>query len=150
MSTAGWRLLLGLALRRDRVLAGVWVALLVLMSVASAAATPSLYADQADRVHAAEALNASPAIVALYGPVLDVTSEGEPGHDQDDGALRRLRRGALHRGRPPPHPGRGGVGPDRVWSEAPRSAGTPHWRPSRSRACSSPSRWGCSWRSATR
>lgn len=77
MSTAGWRLLLGLALRRDRVLAGGWVALLVLMSVASAAATPSLYADQADRVHAAEALNASPAIVALYGPVLDVTSEGE-------------------------------------------------------------------------
>lgn len=77
MSTTGWRLLLGLALRRDRVLAGAGVALLVLMSVASAAATPSLYAGQADRVHAAEALNASPAIVALYGPVLDVTSEGE-------------------------------------------------------------------------
>lgn len=77
MTTTGWRLLLGLAVRRDRVLAGVWIALLVVMSVASAAATPSLYADQADRVHAAEALNASPAIVALYGPVLDVTSEGE-------------------------------------------------------------------------
>lgn len=76
-ATAGWPLLLRLALRRDRVLAGVWVAVLVMMSVASAAATPSLYADQADRVHAAEALNASPAIVALYGPVLDVTSEGE-------------------------------------------------------------------------
>jgi ABC-2 type transport system permease protein len=28
-------------------------------------------------VHAAEAINASPAIVALYGPILDVTSEGE-------------------------------------------------------------------------
>lgn len=76
-TTAGWQLLLGLALRRDRILAGVWIAVLVMMSVASAAATPSLYADQADRVHAAEALNASPAIVALYGPVLDVTSEGE-------------------------------------------------------------------------
>jgi ABC-2 type transport system permease protein len=76
-TTTGWRLLLGLALRRDRVLSAVWIAVLVLMSVASAAATPSLYADQADRVHAAEALNASPAIVALYGPVLDVTSEGE-------------------------------------------------------------------------
>lgn len=67
-TTAGWRLLLRLALRRDRVPAGVWIAVLVMMSVASAAATPSLYADQAARVHAAEALNASPAIVALYGP----------------------------------------------------------------------------------
>lgn len=76
-TTTGWQLLLRLALRRDRVLAGLWVAALVMMSVASAAATPSLYADQADRVRAAEALNASPAIVALYGPVLDVTSAGE-------------------------------------------------------------------------
>ncbi|MBM7520543.1 ABC transporter permease [Nocardioides nitrophenolicus] len=73
----GWRLLLRLALRQDRVLAPVALGVLVLMSVASAAATPGLYADQADRVRAAEAINASPAIVALYGPVLDVTSEGE-------------------------------------------------------------------------
>lgn len=76
-TTTGWRLLLRLALRRDRVLAGVWIAVLVMLSVSSAAATPSLYADQADRVRAAEALNASPPIVALYGPVLDVTSAGE-------------------------------------------------------------------------
>ncbi|HWJ08625.1 MAG TPA: ABC transporter permease, partial [Nocardioides sp.] len=76
-TTAGWQLLLRLALRRDRVLAAVWIAVLVMMAVASAAATPSLYADPADRVHAAEGLNASPAIVALYGPVLDVTSVGE-------------------------------------------------------------------------
>ncbi|MCR1782913.1 ABC transporter permease [Nocardioides carbamazepini] len=76
-STSGWPLLLRLGLRQDRVLAPVAVAVLVLMSVASAAATPGLYADQADRVRAAEAINASPAIVALYGPVLDVASEGE-------------------------------------------------------------------------
>ncbi|GAA1536031.1 ABC transporter permease [Nocardioides humi] len=76
-STAGWPLLLRLALCQDRILAPVAVGVLVLMSVASAAATPGLYADQADRVRAAEAINASPAIVALYGPVLDVTSEGE-------------------------------------------------------------------------
>lgn len=74
---AGWPLLLRLSLRQDRVLAPLSVAVLALMSVASAAATPGLYADQADRVRAAEAINASPAIVALYGPVLDVTSEGE-------------------------------------------------------------------------
>lgn len=73
----GWPLLLRLGLRQDRILAPVALAVLVLMSVASAAATPGLYADQADRVRAAEAINASPAIVALYGPILDVTSEGE-------------------------------------------------------------------------
>ncbi|MDQ6527353.1 ABC transporter permease [Nocardioides sp. LHD-245] len=76
-STAGWPLLLRLGLRQDRILAPVGLAVLVLMSIASAAATPGLYADQADRVRAAESINASPAIVALYGPVLDVASEGE-------------------------------------------------------------------------
>ncbi|WGX94177.1 ABC transporter permease [Nocardioides sp. L-11A] len=76
-STAGSALLLRLGLRQDRILAPVGLAVLVLMSIASAAATPGLYADQADRVRAAEAINASPAIVALYGPVLDVASEGE-------------------------------------------------------------------------
>ncbi|WP_418059052.1 ABC transporter permease [Pimelobacter simplex] len=77
MSTTGWPLLLRLGLRRDRVLAPVGIGVLVLMSIASAAATPSLYHGVAERVHAAEAINASPAIVALYGPILDVTSEGE-------------------------------------------------------------------------
>lgn len=77
MSVTGWPLLLRLALRQDRIVAPLSVAVLVLMSVVSAAATPGLYADEAARVRAAEALNASPAIVALYGPVLDVTSEGE-------------------------------------------------------------------------
>ncbi|WP_436699726.1 ABC transporter permease [Nocardioides sp. BYT-33-1] len=76
-ATTGWPLLLRLGLRQDRILAPVALAVLVLMSVASAAATPGLYADQADRIRAAEAINASPGIVALYGPVLDVASEGE-------------------------------------------------------------------------
>lgn len=76
-ATAGWRLLLRLSLRQDRVLAGVPVALLGLMAFASAAATGSLYADEQARIAAARALDASPAIVALYGPVLDVTSAGE-------------------------------------------------------------------------
>lgn len=77
MSTTGWPLLLRLGLRRDRVLAPVAIGVLVLMSIASAAATPSLYDSAAERVQAAEAINASPAIVALYGPIVDVTSEGE-------------------------------------------------------------------------
>ena len=65
------------ALRRDRVLAGVWLLVLVLVCYASAAATPGLYPTVRERVVAAEAINASPAIVALYGPILDVRSLGE-------------------------------------------------------------------------
>jgi ABC-2 type transport system permease protein len=70
-------LLLRLAARRDRVLVPVWYAALLLVSFASAASTPTLYATEADRVEAAEAINASPGLVALYGPILDVHSEGE-------------------------------------------------------------------------
>ena len=77
MTATGWPLLLRLGLRRDRVLAPVAIGVLVLMSVASAAATPSLYSGTAERVRAAQAIDDSPAIVALYGPILDVTSEGE-------------------------------------------------------------------------
>lgn len=69
--------LLAQALRRDRVLIGVWTVLLLGVCYASAAATESLYPDVQDRVAAAEAINASPAIVALYGPILDVRSLGE-------------------------------------------------------------------------
>jgi ABC-2 type transport system permease protein len=65
------------ALRRDRVLVTVWVLLLVVVVYASASATVSIYPTAADRVQAAEAINSSPAIVALYGPILDVRSEGE-------------------------------------------------------------------------
>ncbi len=65
------------ALRRDRVLVAVWVVLLAAVVYASAAATPGLYSTDAARVDAARAINANPAVVALYGPILDVHSEGE-------------------------------------------------------------------------
>jgi ABC-2 type transport system permease protein len=65
------------ALRRDRLLVAVWVVLLVAVVYASAAATPGLYSTDAERVDAARAINANPAVVALYGPILDVHSEGE-------------------------------------------------------------------------
>lgn len=55
----------------------LWIAVLVLTCYASAAATPRLYSNPAERVAAAKAINASPAIVALYGPITDVNSEGE-------------------------------------------------------------------------
>ena len=51
--------------------------LLAVVVYASAAATESLYPTVADRVSAAEAINNSAAIVALYGPILDVSSAGE-------------------------------------------------------------------------
>ena len=73
----GTGLLLRFALRRDRILLPAWVLVLTATVVASAAATGPLYATTADRVAAAEALNASPAIVALYGPILDTSSLGE-------------------------------------------------------------------------
>jgi ABC-2 type transport system permease protein len=74
--TGTW-FLVRLALRRDRVMLAVWTVLLVAVCYASAAATESLYPTLRDRVTAAEAINASPAIVALYGPILDVSSLGE-------------------------------------------------------------------------
>jgi len=71
------RLLIRLALRRDRVMVPVWYAVLVLVCYASAASTTALYATEAARVRAAEAINASPGLVAMYGPILDVRSTGE-------------------------------------------------------------------------
>ena len=73
----GTGLLVRFALRRDRVLASAWVVVLAAMVVASAAGTGSLYTDTREQVAAAESINASPAIVALYGPILDVRSLGE-------------------------------------------------------------------------
>jgi len=65
------------ALRRSRVLVLVWTAVLVVMCYASAAATGGLYSTHADRLDAARAINTSPALVALYGPILDPDSLGE-------------------------------------------------------------------------
>lgn len=61
--------LLRLAARRDRVLAPVVVLLLGGMAWSSAAATVALYPDPAAVMSATAAANASPALVALYGPV---------------------------------------------------------------------------------
>jgi ABC-2 type transport system permease protein len=65
------------SLRRSRILVLAWTGVLVLVCYASAAATEGLYATTADRVDAARAINGSPALVALYGPILDSHSLGE-------------------------------------------------------------------------
>jgi ABC-2 type transport system permease protein len=74
--TGVWRLT-RFSLRRSRVLVAVWTALLGVICYASAAATDTLYGSTAERVSAAESINASSALVALYGPILDVHSLGE-------------------------------------------------------------------------
>jgi ABC-2 type transport system permease protein len=65
------------SLRRSRLLVLAWTAVLVAIAYASAAATASLYVGAAEQVSAARAVNGSPALVALYGPILDVHSLGE-------------------------------------------------------------------------
>lgn len=73
---AGAGTLLRLALRRDRVMLPLWVALFVVMAAFSADATVGLYPDAAARVQAAETINGTPSLVALYGRIYDVTSLG--------------------------------------------------------------------------
>ena len=69
--------LVRLALRRDRWLLPVSVLGFAATAAFSATATVGLYPDEAQRIVAADAVNATPAIVALYGPVYDPTSLGE-------------------------------------------------------------------------
>lgn len=73
----GTGLLIRHILRRDRVLMAAWSVVLVGVSAASASAIEGLYPGPSARQVAAEAINSSPALVAMYGPILDVTSRGE-------------------------------------------------------------------------
>lgn len=75
-TNVGTGALLRLALRRDRVLLTAWIVGLAGMAGFSAAATVDLYPTEASRVEAAETINASAAVVALYGRIYDVTSLG--------------------------------------------------------------------------
>jgi ABC-2 type transport system permease protein len=73
---AGTGTLLRLALRRDRIMLPSWVAVFVVMATISANATIGLYPDDASRIQAAEVINSTPSLVALYGRIYDVTSLG--------------------------------------------------------------------------
>ncbi|PPK65173.1 ABC transporter permease [Actinokineospora auranticolor] len=65
-----------LALRRDRVLLPAWMAALALVAITSAAATKGLYPTADSVRQAAGALNDTPAMVAVYGHIADVSSLG--------------------------------------------------------------------------
>ncbi|HYN57378.1 MAG TPA: hypothetical protein VES03_09290 [Motilibacterales bacterium] len=74
---AGTGAMLRLALRRDRVLVPSWVLGIAGMATLSAQATVGLYPELPQRVQAAEAINGSAALIALYGRIYDPTSLGE-------------------------------------------------------------------------
>jgi ABC-2 type transport system permease protein len=74
---AGTWTLVRVALRRDRIVLPVWIAIFVLLALLSASASVKLFPDEASRIKAGEAINNSPALIAMYGRVYDVTSLGE-------------------------------------------------------------------------
>ena len=69
--------LIALALRRDRWLIATWLTVLTATVYASAAGTAQMYPTATQRIETATALNASPVVVGLYGPILDPASLGE-------------------------------------------------------------------------
>ena len=75
-SLVGTLALVRLALRRDRIILPVFAVVLVALVAASASATAALYPTSVSRAEAATAVNSSTAIMAMYGPIHDVTSLG--------------------------------------------------------------------------
>ena len=75
--SAGTVRLMVLAFRRDRWLICAWLTALTVTVYASAVGTAQLYPSATQRIDTAMALNASPVVVGLYGPILDPASLGE-------------------------------------------------------------------------
>jgi ABC-2 type transport system permease protein len=73
---AGTRSLVRLGLRRDRWLLPLWILGFAVMTGSSASAGAALYPDMASRVEAADTVNATASLVAMFGRVYDPTSLG--------------------------------------------------------------------------
>lgn len=73
---AGTGLLLRLGLRRDRWLLPAWVAGFAVVAYSTALAGAELYPDERSRVDAANALNATASMVAMFGRIYDPASLG--------------------------------------------------------------------------
>jgi ABC-2 type transport system permease protein len=73
---AGTGALLRLAIRRDRIIASIWILLFVIMAASSSSASQDLYNTLESRVRAGNAVNNTAATLALYGRVFDPTSLG--------------------------------------------------------------------------
>ena len=72
----GTAALVRLGLRRDRLLLPAWLLGFVLMTAFSASATADLYPGLQQRIEAADTVNATASLVALYGRIYDPTSLG--------------------------------------------------------------------------
>jgi ABC-2 type transport system permease protein len=72
----GTGVLVGLAVRRSRLLVASWLATFVAVTVVAADATVGLYPSLADRVAASETFNRSQSLLALYGRIYDPSSVG--------------------------------------------------------------------------
>jgi ABC-2 type transport system permease protein len=73
---AGTRSLVRLGLRRDRWLLPLWILGFAVTTGSSASAGAALYPDMASRVEAADTVNATASLVAMFGRVYDPTSLG--------------------------------------------------------------------------
>ncbi len=73
---AGTGQLIRLALRRDRIMLTAWILIFVAMAAGSASATVGLYDTPQSMAQAAQAINNSPSLVALYGVIYDISSIG--------------------------------------------------------------------------
>ena len=73
---SGTAALMRLALRRDRLLVPAWIGFFAAMVWFSASATVGLYPTEAARIEAANTINSTASVVALYGPIYDPTSLG--------------------------------------------------------------------------
>lgn len=69
--------LIRIAARRDRVLVALWWSAVTVTAGFSAYATARLYPGLEERVAVARAMSNSPAVAALYGPIVDAGSLGE-------------------------------------------------------------------------
>ncbi|MHB1008871.1 MAG: ABC transporter permease, partial [Propionibacteriaceae bacterium] len=72
----GWRGLVRLAWRRDRIMIGVVLVSIWLLSYYSAVAVPTIYTNRNELVTANAAANASTGVVAMYGHIYDTASLG--------------------------------------------------------------------------
>ncbi|HEY8664955.1 MAG TPA: ABC transporter permease, partial [Propionibacteriaceae bacterium] len=72
----GWRGLVRLAWRRDRIMIGVVLVCIWLLSYYSAVAVPQLYTTTDQLVAANSAANASTGVVAIYGHIYNTASVG--------------------------------------------------------------------------
>ena len=72
----GTAMLLAANLRRDKILLPLCVVTFVFAAASSAAATAGVYPDERSRLQGAELINATLALVAMYGRIYDPTSPG--------------------------------------------------------------------------